>query len=108
MPRQHLDRPFGDAERFAQGLQDDSRLDRVKLGAGVLSVVALVAMFVTSLFRVPNFVVTVVLAALAVGLSLAISAAVVRRNRAACQRHGMDSHTHVDCCDTGHETDLAT
>jgi hypothetical protein len=53
----------------------------VKLGAGVLSVVALVAMFVTSLFRPPGIVSTVVLAALAVGLSVAISVTVVRRRR---------------------------
>lgn len=81
MPRHHLDHPTGDAEQFALGLQDDSRLYPAKLGAGVLSVVALVAMFVTSLFRAPSIFATVVLAALAVGLSVVISVAVVRRHR---------------------------
>lgn len=80
-PRQHLDRASGGAEQFGLGLQDDSGLYRVKLGAGVLSVVALVAMFVTSLFRAPSIAATVVLAALAVGLSVAISVTVVRRRR---------------------------
>jgi hypothetical protein len=81
MPCQHLDGPSGDADWFGQGLQDDSRLSPAKLGAGVLSVVALVAMFVTSLFRAPNIMATVVLAGLAVGLSVAISVSVVRRHR---------------------------
>ncbi|MGH3671434.1 MAG: DUF4383 domain-containing protein [Pseudonocardiaceae bacterium] len=71
----------GDSERFAPGLQDDSRLERVKLGAGVVSVVALVAMSVTSL-RSPSIAPTVVLAAVAVGLSVKISVWVARRHRA--------------------------
>ncbi|MFZ0120700.1 MAG: hypothetical protein WAN20_06010 [Pseudonocardiaceae bacterium] len=79
--RQPLDRASGDAGQFALGLQDDSGLYRVKLGAGVLSVLALVAMFVTSLFRAPSIAATVVLAALAVGPSVAISVTVVRRHR---------------------------
>ena len=50
-----------------------------KLGAGVLSVVALVVtMFVRSLFRASNIVATVALAVLAAGLSVAITLAVVR------------------------------
>lgn len=43
-----------DAELFGLGLEDDSKLGRAKLVAGVLSVVALIAMLVTSLFRAPN------------------------------------------------------
>ncbi|MBA2472135.1 MAG: hypothetical protein DLM61_14420 [Pseudonocardiales bacterium] len=82
MPRQHLDRASGRAEQWAPGLQDDSRLYRVKLGAGVLSVVALAVMFVTSLFRAPNIVATVVLAVLVVGLSVVIGVTVVRQHRA--------------------------
>ncbi len=81
MPRQHLDRASSDAEQFTLSLQNDSRLYRVKLGAGVLSVLALVAMFITSLFRAPSIAATVVLAALAVGVSVAISVTVVRRRR---------------------------
>lgn len=81
MARQNIECASGDAERFAQGLQDDSKLARAKLGAGVLSVVALVAMFVTSLFRAPNIIATVVLAALAIGLTMTICGTVVRRRR---------------------------
>jgi hypothetical protein len=80
-PSQDVAHPAGDAERFALGLQDDSKLDRVKLGAGVVSVVALVAMCLTSL-RAPSIAPTVVLAILACGLSIKISVWVVRCHRA--------------------------
>jgi cytochrome c biogenesis protein CcdA len=43
-----------DAELFGLGLEDDSKLGQAKLVAGALSVVALIAMLVTSLFRAPN------------------------------------------------------
>lgn len=71
----------GDAERFALGLQDDSTLDGVKLAVGTVSVVALVAMCVTSL-RAPSIAPTVVLAILACGLSIKIGVWMVRRHRA--------------------------
>lgn len=72
----------GDLDRFAPGLQDDSSLFRAKIAAGVVSIVALVAMFVTSLSRAPASAASVVLAALAVGLTVAIGTRVVRELRA--------------------------
>jgi hypothetical protein len=68
-----------DADRFSLGLGDDSNLESAKLIAGVLSVIALVAMLVTSLFRAPSLAPTVVLAVLTVGLSVAISIRVAHR-----------------------------
>lgn len=86
MPQQHAaDEPERrgwelprDAEQFSLGLGDDSNLEWAKLIAGALSVVALVAMLITSLVRAPNPVSTVVLAALAVGLVVAMSVRVTR------------------------------
>ena len=88
------DRATGDAERFALGLQDDAKLDRVKLVAGVVSVVALVAMFVTSLFRAPSIAATVVLAALAVGISVKVGLAMLRRHRTVAPTPPDGSHSH--------------
>lgn len=68
-----------DAEQFSLGLGDDAPLTNAKLIAGVLSVAAVVAMLITSLFRAPNTGWTVVLGVLAVGLSVAIIAQVARR-----------------------------
>jgi 4-amino-4-deoxy-L-arabinose transferase-like glycosyltransferase len=70
-----------DRTRFALGLQDDRKLARAKLVAGVLSVVALVAMFVTSLSRSPNPVWTWIVGATALGLSVAIGAGLVGGRR---------------------------
>lgn len=71
-------RPFPhDAERFAGGLEDDRKLHRAGLIAGVLSEVALVAMLITSL-QEPGRVATVVLALLVVGLGLAMGVHVAR------------------------------
>lgn len=72
----------GDLDRFGPGLQDDSGLFRAKIAAGVVSIVALAAMFVTSLSRAPASAASVVLAALAVGLTVAIGTRLVRELRA--------------------------
>lgn len=80
-PSQDVAHIAEDAARFGLGLQDDSKLDGVKLGAGAVSVVALVAMCVTSL-RAPSIAPTVVLAVLACGLSIKIGVWMVRRHRA--------------------------
>jgi uncharacterized membrane protein len=58
------------------GRQDDRGLRPAKLAAGVLSVLVLVGLFVTSLFRAPW---TVVLMVVAVGLAAVI--AIGTRNR---------------------------
>lgn len=94
LPSPHLDPTIRDTERFALGLQDDSKLDRVKLGAGAVSVVALVAMFVTSLFRAPSTAATVVLAALAVGIGVKIIVAILRRHRTVAPTPSDGSHSH--------------
>ncbi len=67
-----------DAERFSLGLEDDNCLDWAKLGAGVLSIVALVAMLITSLFRAPNPAWTVLLAIVAAWLCIAIGVRLVQ------------------------------
>jgi hypothetical protein len=54
-------------------------LEWAKLLAGVLSMVALGAMLITTQFRAPNPVATVVLAVLVIGLGLALGVRVVRR-----------------------------
>lgn len=72
----------GDLDRFGPGLQDDSGLFRAKIAAGVVSIVALVAMFFTSLSRAPASAASVVLAGLAVVLTVAIGTRVVRELRA--------------------------
>ena len=53
-------------------LQDDRGLRPAKLAAGVVSVLVLVGLFVTSLFRAPEPAWTVVLAVTACGLAVLI------------------------------------
>ncbi|MGQ0717838.1 MAG: hypothetical protein ACT4NP_11105 [Pseudonocardiales bacterium] len=77
MPHQHAD-ARRNADYFGLGLGDDRRLYRAKVVAGALSILALAAMSITSLFRVPNPVWPVVLAVLAVGLGVAMTIRVVR------------------------------
>jgi hypothetical protein len=87
MPQQHAvrepERPRrelpGDANQFSLGRGDDSNLERAKLYAGAVSIVALVAMFVTSLFRSPDPISTVVLAVFTAGLIVGMSVRMVRR-----------------------------
>jgi hypothetical protein len=74
----HSDLPE-DADLFALGLEDDSKLYRAKLIAGVLSVVALIAMLVTSLFRAPNAEWTALLAAVTAVLIVVMSGQAARR-----------------------------
>jgi protein-S-isoprenylcysteine O-methyltransferase Ste14 len=59
-------------DRNAAALQDDRRLRPAKLVAGVVSVLVLVGLFVTSLFRAPEPGWTVVLAVAAIGLGTAV------------------------------------
>jgi hypothetical protein len=73
----HSDLPE-DADLFALGLEDDSKLYRAKLIAGVLSVVALIAMLVTSLFRAPNPEWTALLAVVTGVLIVGMSGQVAR------------------------------
>jgi hypothetical protein len=70
-----------DAELYGLGLEDDSKLGRAKLIAGVLSVVGLIAMLVTSLFRAPNAEWTALLAVVTGAVIVVMSSQVVR-NRA--------------------------
>jgi hypothetical protein len=53
-------------------LQDDRALRPAKLAAGVVSVLVLIGLFVTSLFRAPEPAWTVVLAVTACGLAVLI------------------------------------
>ena len=57
----------------AAALQDDRKLRPAKLAAGVVSVLVLAGLFVTSLFRAPEPAWTVVLAVTAVGLAIAVA-----------------------------------
>ena len=75
-------------ERNTGNLQDDRKLDGWKLVAGVLSVVALASLFVTSLTRAPNPAWSVVLIAVAVLLSAAIAIGVGRGRQARQPRAG--------------------
>lgn len=70
-----------DNSRFSLGLQDDRKLDRAKLAAGVVSVIALIAMFITTLYRAPDPVWTVVVGVTAVGLTVMIALGVARGRR---------------------------
>ena len=64
------------------GLQDDRGLRPAKLAAGVLSVLVLVGLFATSLFRAPEPAWTVVLIVVAVGLAAVIAVGTrIRRRR---------------------------
>lgn len=66
-----------DAERFAVGLEDDRKLHRAWLIAGVLSEVALVGLLITSL-QEPGRAAPAVLTLLVVGLGLAMGVHVTR------------------------------
>jgi hypothetical protein len=66
-----------DAERFAVGLEDDRKLYRASLIAGVLSEAALVGMLITSL-QEPGQAARVVLVLLVVGLGLAMGVNMAR------------------------------
>ena len=80
LERKHSDLPE-DAELYGLGLEDDSKLGRAKLIAGVLSVVALIAMLVTSLFRAPNAEWTALLAVVT-GAVIVVMGSQVARDRA--------------------------
>lgn len=67
--------------RVERDLQDDWKLDGLKLGAGLLSVCALVALFVYSLYRAPEPAWSVVLLVTAVALAVLIVFGVVRGRR---------------------------
>jgi len=67
--------------RFGPGLQSNQKLYRAKLIAGMISVLALVAMFITSLYRAPNPVWSVVVGVTALGLAVVIGVRVARRYR---------------------------
>lgn len=69
--------------RDAKHLQDDRGLRRPKYWAGAISLVVLVGLFVTSLFRSPNSFFSVVTAVVAVALLAAIAVGAWRR------RHGL-------------------
>ena len=62
----------GTEDRNTAALQDDHGLRPAKLLAGVVSVLVLVGLFVTSLFRAPEPAWTVVLAVTACGLAVAV------------------------------------
>jgi hypothetical protein len=64
--------------RVEQNLQDDRKLDGVKLAAGLLSVGALVAMFVMSLSRGPEPAWSAVLAVTSAALTVLIARGVAR------------------------------
>lgn len=70
-----------DAELYGLGLEDDSKLRRAKIIAGVLSVVALIAMLVTSLFRAPNTESTALLSVIT-GAVIVVMGSQVARDRA--------------------------
>jgi hypothetical protein len=59
-------------DRNAAALQDGRKLRPAKLAAGVVSVLVLLGLFVTSLFRAPERGWTVVLVVTAIGLVIAI------------------------------------
>ena len=67
-----------DAELYGLGLEDDTKLGRAKLIAGVVSVVGLIAMLVTSLFRAPNAEWTALLAVVTGVVIVAMSSQVAR------------------------------
>ncbi|MGH8572120.1 MAG: hypothetical protein ACREX8_06040 [Gammaproteobacteria bacterium] len=69
-------------DRNTEALQHDRKLDGLKLVAGLLSVVALVSLFVTSLTRAPEPAWSVVLAVVSLGLAVAIAIGVLRGRRA--------------------------
>lgn len=62
----------GTGDRDSSALQDDRGLRPAKLTAGMVSVLALVALFVTSLFRAPEPAWTVVLIGTACALAIVV------------------------------------
>jgi hypothetical protein len=66
-----------DAERFSVGLEDDRKLQRAKLIAGVLSELVLIGMLITSL-QEPGREATVLLAAVVVGLGMVMGVHLAR------------------------------
>src|SRR5690349_11401206 len=62
----------GSGDRDGSALQDDRKLRPAKLAAGIVSVVVLVGLFVTSLFRAPEPAWTVVLVVTACALATAV------------------------------------
>jgi hypothetical protein len=66
-----------DAERFGVGLEDDGRLQRAKLIAGVLSELALIGMLITSL-QEPGRDATVLLAVVVAALGVTMGVHVAR------------------------------
>ncbi|HET9256245.1 MAG TPA: hypothetical protein VFO16_13745 [Pseudonocardiaceae bacterium] len=66
-----------DAERFAAGLEDDRKLHRAWLIAGVISEIALVGMLITAL-QEPGRAAPIVLALMVAGLGLAMGLHVAR------------------------------
>jgi archaellum biogenesis protein FlaJ (TadC family) len=71
----------GDGDRDSSALQDDRKLRRAKLAAGIVSVLVLVGLFVTSLFRAPAPAWTVVLIVTACALATVVGLRVRRRGR---------------------------
>ena len=67
----------GTGDRDSSALQDDRRLRPAKPAAGMVSVLVLVGLFVTSLFRAPEPAWTVVL----IGTACALAIVVVMRVR---------------------------
>ncbi len=68
--------PYG-GERFGAGLEDDRKLPRAKLIAGLLSELGLIGMLITSL-QEPGRDATVVLAVIVAGLGVAMSVHLAR------------------------------
>ena len=68
-------------DRDAQALQSDRHLHGWKVAAGVVTVVALVALTVTSVARAPNNVWTIVLPLVATAVVVMLVGGVVRRRR---------------------------
>lgn len=67
-----------DHQRSGQGLEDDRKLFGIKMLAGVTTVVALVAMLITSLSREPIPFWMVVLAGLSIALVVLMGVRLVR------------------------------
>ena len=77
-----MSRPMGvPRHQNDDGLQDDRGLRPAKLAAGVLSVLVLIGLFGTSLFRAPEPAWTVVLIVVAVGLAAVIIIGTRNRRR---------------------------
>lgn len=65
---------------YGLGPEDDAKLGRAKLVAGVLSIVVLMEMLVTSLFRAPNSAWTALLAVVTGALIVVMSSRRVRQS----------------------------